>query len=184
MVCNNYRRNSKLNICTSHGFSYDKLEDNILAYIRNLFLNIDNKKIELNIKNSQTKYDYEKMLRNIEAEINSINSNIDKMYIDKLNNEISEDMYKRLLKKLQADIEEKNEQYTEIEKLKNNSAENEVEDIKKVVKEFLNLEKPTTELMRALINRIELHQNKQVDIVFNFRRLNSLFENSCDYQAK
>ena len=25
MVCNNYRRNSKLGLCTSHGFSYDNL---------------------------------------------------------------------------------------------------------------------------------------------------------------
>ena len=45
MICNNYRRNSKLNLCTSHGFSYERLEKQIVDYIRKLFANIDNNKI-------------------------------------------------------------------------------------------------------------------------------------------
>ena len=99
MICNNYRRNSKLNLCTSHGFSYERLEKQIIDYIRKLFVEIDNKKIMLNIKNNRTKYDYKKMLEKIEKEIELINNNIDKMYIDKLNNKLSEEMYERLLKK-------------------------------------------------------------------------------------
>ena len=50
-------------------------------------------------------------------------------------------------------------------------------DIEKIVKEFLNMEKPTPELMRVLINRIEIHQDKQVDLVFNFNKLNLFFNN-------
>ena len=30
--------------------------------------------------------------------------------------------------------------------------------------------------MRVLINRIEIHQDKQVDLIFNFRKLNNLFD--------
>ena len=44
MVCNNYRRNSKLGLCTSHGFSYSNLEETIIIYIKNLFKKIDSKK--------------------------------------------------------------------------------------------------------------------------------------------
>ena len=66
MICNNYRRNSKVNLCTSHGFSYEQLEKQIIEYIRKLFADIDNNKIMLNIKNSKTKYDYKKMLNKIE----------------------------------------------------------------------------------------------------------------------
>ena len=51
----------------------------------------------LNIKQSKRKYDYKKMLDKIEKEIELINNNIDKMYIDKLNNKLSEEMYERLL---------------------------------------------------------------------------------------
>ena len=47
------------------------------------------KKIEFNIKNSISKYDYVRILRKIEAEIKRINDNIDKMYVDKLNGKIN-----------------------------------------------------------------------------------------------
>ena len=82
MICNNYRRNSKLGLCTSHGFSYEQLEKQVLQYIRSLFENIDSEKIELNIKANRTKYDYDKLLKKTETEIKTINDNIDKMYVD------------------------------------------------------------------------------------------------------
>jgi hypothetical protein len=50
MVCNNYRRNSKLKLCTSHGFSYSNLEKTIINYIKNLFQKIDSEQIELEVK--------------------------------------------------------------------------------------------------------------------------------------
>ena len=176
MICNNYRRNSKLNLCTSHGFNYNKLEATILECIRNLFVDIDSKKIELTILNNQTKYDYQKVLNKLESEINLIYSNLDKMYIDKLNNKISEDMYDRVSHKLKDDISEKEEQFQEVKKLKEESgSENNDKEIHKLIKNFLNMEKPTSELMKVIINRIEIHQDKQVDIIFNFKKLNYFF---------
>ena len=169
MICNNYRRNSKLNLCTSHGFSYEQLEKQIMDYVRKLFTEIDNKKIMLNIKNSKTKYDYKKMLDKIEKEIEIINNNIDKMYIDKLNNKLSEEMYERLFKKLKKAEREKETEYIELKKEKECVEDNDSE-IEKIVKEFLKLEKPTPEIMRMLINRIEIHQYKQVDLMFNFKK--------------
>ena len=47
------------------------------------------KKIEFNIKNSISKYDYRKMIQKLETEIKLINDNIDKMYVDKLNGKIN-----------------------------------------------------------------------------------------------
>ena len=99
MVCNNYRRNSKLNLCTSHGFSYENLEQTVLSYIKNLFTEIDSDKIELNIRKNRTKYDYEKILKKLENEVKLINDNIDQMYVDKLNGKISEEMYERLFER-------------------------------------------------------------------------------------
>lgn len=111
MVCNQYRRYPKLKICTAHGFSYQKLEEIVLKYMRELFLAIDNKKIELNIKNRKNKYHNKKRMKEIETQIRVIKNNIDKMYIDKLENKIKEDIYDRLYKKLDREITEKEEQY-------------------------------------------------------------------------
>ena len=174
MICNNYRRNSKFNLCTSHGFNYERLEKQIIDYIRKLFAEIDNKKIMLNIKNSKTKYDYKKMLYKIEKEIELINNNIDKMYIDKLNNKLSEEMYERLLEKLKKAEKDKEIEYIDLKKEAEECTDDNDSEIERLVKEFLKLEKPTPEIMRVLINRIEIHQDKQVDLLFNFKKLNNI----------
>lgn len=174
MICNNYRRNSKLGLCTSHGFSYDALEKNILQYIKNIFLAINSKKIELNIKNNRTKQDYGKMLKQKQTEINIIKDNIDKMYVDKLNNKISEEMYNRLFDKLINEVNQKEKEYNELKNKKEDAGQDNKEEIEKNVKEFLKLEKPTPEIMKVIINKIEIHQDKQVDIYFNFKKLNDL----------
>lgn len=170
MVCNNYRRNSKLGLCTSHGFSYDNLEETVLKYIKKLFSNIDSKKIELNIKKNRTKYDYEKMLKKLATEIKLIYDNIDQMYVDKLNGKINEEMYERLFKKLRDEAKQKENEYIGIKNLQNNTKQNDSENIKKIVKDFLELKKTTPEIMKVIINKIEIHQDKQVDIEFNFKK--------------
>ncbi len=174
MVCNNYRRNSKLGLCTSHGFSYEKLESQVLEYIRQIFQLIDSKKIELTIQNSKEKYDYSKLLKKLEIEVKIINENIDKMYIDKLNGKVSEEMYERLFEKLQDEAKQKEKEYIELKEMSENNKEDYSKEIEKVVKEFLSLEKPTPEIMKVIINRIEIHQDKQVDIFFNFKKFNAL----------
>ncbi len=174
MICNNYRRNSKLGLCTSHGFSYDALEKNILQYIKNIFLAINSKKIELNIKNNRTKQDYGKMLKQKQTEINLIKDNIDQMYVDKLNNKISEEMYERLFDKLINEVKQKEKEYDELKMQKEDNRQDDRREIEKIVKEFLKVEKPTPEIMKVIINKIEIHQDKQVDIYFNFKKLNDL----------
>ena len=94
------------------------------------------------------------------------------MYVDKLNNKISEEMYDRLFKKLIDEIKQKEEEYNELKKIKQETLKDDSEEIKKIVKEFLKLENPTPEIMKVIINKIEIHQDKQVDIIFNFKQLN------------
>ena len=174
MVCNNYRRNSKLGLCTSHGFSYEKLENYILEYIKQVFQNIDNKKIELAVKKNITKYDYSKLMQKLEIEIKLINENIDKMYLDKLNGKVSEEMYERVFKRLIDEKKQKEIEYIKLKEMSEYNKENNSQEIEKVVKEFLSLKKPTSEIMKVIINRIEIHQDKQVDILFNFKKLDVL----------
>lgn len=95
------------------------------------------------------------------------------MYVDKLNNKISEEMYERLFKKLKCDAKYKENEYMEIKEIQKNSKIDNGENVKKVIKKFLELKKLTPELMKTLINKIEIHQNKQVDLYFNFRDFNA-----------
>ena len=177
MVCNNYRRNSKLGLCTPHGFSYDNLEETVLEYIKKLFEDIDSEKIELNIKKNRNQYYYGKMLKKLENEVKLINDNIDQMYVDKLNGKISEEMYERLFEKLRDEVKQKEREYIEIQEMQNTSKQDDSKNIKKLVKEFLELKELTPEVMKVIINRIEIHQDKQVDLFFNFKQLNNITQN-------
>ncbi len=174
MICNNYRRNSSLGLCTSHGFNYLKLEESVLETIKNLFQDIDSKKIELNYQANKTTYDYDKMLKKLEIEVGLIHDKFDKMYMDKLDNKISEEMYLRLSNKLKREIEEKNELYEELNRERLNAEEDNDKELEKIIQNFLNLEKPNSELMRVIVHKILIHQDKQVDVVFNFRKLNRI----------
>ena len=183
MVCNYYRKNSKLGLCTSHGFNYDTLEEKILRHIKELFSNIDSGKLKLDIENNRTKCNYNQMLKKLETEISLTQDNLDKMYIDKLNNKVSETMYERVSKKLVQEIKEKEEKYIEIKELVGNNNKDNDKNIEKNIKEFLNLGEPTTELMKVIINKIEVHQDKQIDIKFNFKKLQELSKvviKTCD----
>ena len=46
-----------------------------------------------------------------------------------------------------------------------------------LIEEFLNMEKPTKEIIREFIEKIEIHSDKQVDIYFNFKPLQDLNNN-------
>ena len=113
------------------------------------------------------KNDHEKTLTKMANEINILNSNIDQMYVDKLNHKITEEMYERLFEKFREEIKQKENDYQKIkqqEELKQDNTEN----IKNIVQEFLNFNDPTPETLKVIINKIEIHQDKQIDLYLNF----------------
>ena len=82
-------------------------------------------------------------------------------------------MYERLLIKFGDEIKQKEKEYMEIKQQKEEAKQDDTEKIKSVVQDFLSLNKPTSEIMKVIINRIEIHQDKQVDLYFNFKQLNN-----------
>ena len=96
------------------------------------------------------------------------------MYMDKLEGKITEEVCERVLKKYNEQIKEKQRQYEEIKQHKKDLEEDNSKDITKVIKEFLKLEEPTPELMKVIINKIKMRQDKQIDIYFNFKKLNEI----------
>lgn len=171
-ICNNYRKNSKLKICTCHGFNYEYIEEKVLRYIRELFYNINCEKIEFDVKNAGTVHNYKTVLENIKKDIELINVNIDKMYMDKLDNKITEEIYNRVLKKYNEQIEKKEEQYERMRQDKKELENNNKNNIAREIEKLLTLREPTPEFMKVIINKIEIHQDKQIDIYFNFSNKN------------
>ena len=61
-------------------------------------------------------------------------------------------------------------------KFKSNT-ENMINLLDNLIEDFLQMEKPTKEIIREFIEKIEIHSDKQVDIYFNFKPLQELNNN-------
>lgn len=176
-VCNYYRMNSKYNVCTSHGFNYDYLEQVVTNTIKNIILNYLNEQellkeaSKLKIKNPIEKIKYE--LNMLKGKQENKISNLDKIYIDKIENKINEDMYNRISTKLYNEIDDIKFEISEKEKYieENNGTEQEI-DYKNLLEEFISMKTPSRDMILRLVDKIEVHVDKQLDIYFNFKELN------------
>jgi len=84
--------------------------------------------------------------------------------------------FEKYLKKINLEeIEIKKQEYMEMQQYQKDLEEDNSEDIAKTIKEFLSLKDPTPELMKVIINKIKLHQDRQIDIIFNFKELNKIW---------
>lgn len=182
-VCCTAQSENSVKKCSKKYINYDKAEKQILNSIRNIvnvyMKTIDYKKI-LNKEIERKNYNLiqlENKIKKYENKINDFNEKIDKIYIDKLNNFISEEDYLRLSEKLINDrnsyrqlILDEQENMNNIEKIDDLKINN--KDIKKKIKEFLNVEKITKAELLKLVDKIYIDSNKDIEIYFKFRELN------------
>ena len=166
--CNYYKMNSKQHLCTSHGFNYDYLEKVLLKKIKEIcFDTLDINKLEKcnkyilndiedNSENQKNKYE------NIKY---NLNNKLDKIYEDKLDNNIDEDMYERISNKIKKELNEVNNILLKIKNKTNNSFE-----YTKIISDFISMENIERDIILKLIDRIEVHNNKKLDVYFNFSK--------------
>ena len=163
--------------------NYWKFEESILDVIRtickmyldeNIFLEAYKK-----YKNGYCKLidGYQKNLSEVESKIQNINSNLDKMYMDKLNDIISTDDYMRFYNKFAEEKKHLAEKQYEIKQkirtIKEKEEENvDKDEVKKIINEFLNMKVVDKVLLYRLINYIEIDTDKNIYIHFNFNHLN------------
>lgn len=185
MACNYYRMNSKLGVCTSHGFNYDYIEEGIINILRELFKKtLDMNSIATNITPKCKKEDKREKLQKekIKLENDKLKkqNNLDKMYIEKLEGKITEEMYNRISESLQEEIKKCEDQLINLNSMISRFDNHEFtsSECKKIITEFLNSETPTREMIIKLIDRVDVHENKVIDIYFNFKELNFLLPNS------
>ncbi len=180
--CNYYRKNSAYNKCTPHTMNYNNLEEQLLSIITN----VCNKYIDLvgyediveNKKKTLSTYtsDLEKKIGKLEIDIKFIDLKIEKLYMDRLNDIITPDTYKKMTDKFE---EQKEKKAKEVEELKISIEEyerdNNVEQLletKTIVKEYLKARKnPPKELVLRIVDRIEIHQDKTIDLYFKLKQL-------------
>ena len=171
-ICNYFRTYRKEKLCTSHSNNYDDLELIIVSLLKNKFLKQVNKdKIRNNILNNLKDDDnYDLEIKKLEQEIKRINENLDNIYLDKLNQIITFEQYERLVLKMKEELNSNQDKINYYLKLnKENNHDNKLQVIDKYIDDFLNFKVFERVLITNLIERIEISENKEINIILTFK---------------
>ena len=182
-VCNYYKKYPKYNVCTAHYIDYDELETQVVDYIKQLcksYLNkIDTPSfIKENYQNIQKKIkEKEAQANRIKNEITKGESFMMKIYEDKLNGVVDVSIYKTLSEKKKKELDSLKEQYTtfekDISKLEESLDKNEsrYNNTKKIMKESIDSNLITQDLIHQIIDRIEVGNEDNINIKFRINEL-------------
>ena len=166
-VCNYYRTYLKQKVCTMHSNNYDILEDKILELLKEYCLKYMDKKSILNrvINTNNDKQNNLRYIKNLEKEISNINDNLDSIYIDRLNKNISEEQFNRVKIKLETEL---NIKLDKIKELKKEKTQNNNIDREKYIREVLELNNISRDIIINLIDRIEIFEDKKINLILKF----------------
>ena len=166
-VCNYYRTYLKQKVCTMHSNNYDILEDKILELLKEYCLKYIDKKSILNrvINTNNDKQNNLKYIKNLKKEISNINDNLDSIYIDRLNKNISEEQFNRVKIKLETEL---NIKLDKIKELKKEKTQNNIIDREKYIYEVLDLNNISRDIIINLIDRIEIFEDKKINLILKF----------------
>ena len=175
--CNYWAKRKKQNVCTPHSVKYNEIEEAVISELKNMCQKyVDSNSLEENLKKSN-KINAKKDKCNVEIlkleNANKIlNKKIDACYNDKLEGNITLDMYKRAYNNFINEIKENeykiNEYKKELYNIENNNGLDEKHFIKKI-EEFLELKNPSRNLVASLIDRIEITEDNNIDIYYKFK---------------
>lgn len=182
--CQRYGRYGKFDVCSPHNFNYQVFEESMILVLKEICKEYSNKKrLEEIAKKSKSKEDKESDLKNrlktYETQIQKETRKLELLYEDRLSEIITVDSYIENANRIKNEVKEYQERIKEIQQELSGeeNSKNKDEKLNNLVDEFLNMEKPTKEIIREFIDKIEIHSDKQVDIYFNFKPLQELNEN-------
>lgn len=182
--CQRYGRYGKFDVCSPHNFNYQVFEESMILVLKEICKEYsDKKRLEEIAKKSKSKEDKKLDLKNrlktYEAQIQKETRKLELLYEDRLSEIITVDSYVENANRIKTQVKEYQERIKEIEKELSGEENSKSKDEKlnNLVDEFLNMERPTKEIIREFIDKIEIHSDKQVDIYFNFKPLQELNSN-------
>lgn len=173
-ICNYYRTYMKQRLCTTHSNNYENIEKAIINSLTEKCLNYINKdKIKNNVLNNlkeDNKTNNKKELEILNLDIKQINDNLDIIYIDKLNNKITEEQFERVKIKLENELAIKQKKYNDLNNNMNDTINEESKNkmINEYINKFLSMKEPSRELIINLIDKIEIYEDKTINVKLSF----------------
>lgn len=173
-VCRTYAT-YRNNVCSMHYYREDALNKLVIKKIREVLVKYSkNEKLDIIYKSSIYNLNllekYEKDLSTVKNKIITIDKAISELYKDRATGIISSDEFIGIKKELVKDRKECVTKISDLEKLLGESKNILTDEKTKMdlINEFLKLKVPEKEVLKILVNRIEVHEDKTIKIFFNF----------------
>ncbi len=175
--CNYWAKRKNQGVCTPHSVKYNEIEEVVISelkkicnkYIDSNFLE-DSYKKESKLKLKCDKYNVE--ILKLQNSNKVLNKKIDDCYNDKLDGNITLDMYKRAYNNFVNQIQENDNKIREYKKeiynIENNKLDNDKSLMERIEK-FLSMDDTNRHLIASLIDRIEITEDNNLDIYYKFK---------------
>ena len=181
--------------CYPLSINYEKFEKHILYIVKKIAQIYADKEVFYSVyekyqnKTLDIREGFKKKIEKIEKAVFEINSDLDKMYMDKLKGVLLEEDYIRYSQKfifertnLMKQKEELQQRLIQTEeKISYKNKTKEEKELDELIENFLKLEQIDKIYLYRLINKIEIDKDKNVYIYFNFSKLNSINENLDEF---
>ena len=177
-VCRTYQRFTKAGVCTCHSIKEETVNEAVLTKVREVcqaYLNPERLRpiAEEAVENASKAANCEAEMQALQSKITALTTNLDQMYMDRLNGLLSEEDFQRIYQKVKMDrtvLEDRLKSLQEQAKQPVNTEEK----AKALVKQFLDSALTSRELLVSLIERVELTEEKEIIIKFRFHELEAI----------
>ena len=176
--CNRYSRDPKRRMCEPHFSPYEKLEEALLDVIRNTckkyLKKLDISEISKNI-NKKDNSNVNNQINDLRKQEKDFISKLDMLYQDKFNGIVSEGMYLRISRATENSLARTREKIQSLQDLKNDNKVNksELKDYEDKIRELIDIDNPSRELIQALIDKIIIDTDRNIEIIYKFSMLNN-----------
>ena len=177
-VCRTYQRFTKAGVCTCHSIKEETVNEAVLAKVREVcqaYLNPDRlcPIAEEAVENASKAASCEAEIQALQSKITALTTNLDQMYMDRLNGLLSEEDFQRLYQKVKMDRTVLEDRLKSLQEQAKQPVSTE-EKAKTLVKQFLDSALTSRELLVSLIERVELTEKKEIIIQFRFHELEAV----------
>ena len=125
------------------------------------------------VENASKAASREEEMQALQSKITALTTNLDQMYMDRLNGLLSEDDFQRIYQKVKADRAVLEGRAKSLIK-QAEQPEDVAEKARSLVRQFLNSAFTSRELLVSLIERVELTEEKEIIIKFRFHELEAI----------
>lgn len=174
IVCNYYRKHSKLNLCTSHSMPYDVLEKLVLKETRKVCKKANQNLISNSLKKNDKIFIRIKQLEKENKQLNEVicRSKVKEevAYMDRLDGKITFDLYTSMCNKIKAENENNKKLLAEnqnmIDELKGLNVNR---DYELIVKEYLSLKNPNRKIISSILDKIVVDKDLNIEIIYKIK---------------